>query len=99
MERPEGPLDGQSLLPAIRGEQSEPRQSAFASDGGDLRAVRTTDFYLVQNSAENAGEPARRLFAKPEDAWEVNDLAAQSPQVVDELASECAEFFGDRATS
>jgi arylsulfatase A-like enzyme len=107
VERPEGPLDGQSLLPAIRGEDSEPRRAAFASDGGDLRAVRTTDFYLVQNSAgdpvnnsaENSGEPARRLFAKPEDAWEVNDLAAQSPQVVDELAAECAEFFGERATS
>ena len=99
VERPEGPLDGQSLLPAIRGEESVPRRSAFGSDGGDLRAVRTADFYLVQNSADNAGEPARRLFAKPEDAWEVNDVAAQSPQVVDELASECAEFFGARATS
>jgi hypothetical protein len=36
----------------------------------------------------------RHLFAKPEDAWEVNDLAAQRPQIVDELAAEGDHFFG-----
>ncbi len=56
--------------------------------------MRTVDHYLVQQSEPADEEPVRHLFAKPEDAWEVNDLAAQRPQVVDELAAEGDRFFG-----
>ncbi len=87
------PVDGQSLLPAIRAEPLEPRQFAFAADSRGITAVRTPDHYLVQKSEEERSEPARRLFAKPEDAWEVNDLAAQHPQLVEELSGECERFF------
>jgi len=89
-------LDGHSLLPDIRGEQAEPRRLAFAADGANLTTVRTVDHYFVQKSAEEGGEPARRLFAKPEDVWEVNDLASQMPDLADELAGECERFFGER---
>jgi arylsulfatase A-like enzyme len=99
LRRPDSGLDGHSLLPDIRGDQSQPRRLAFATDGRVLTTVRTPDHYFVQKclekTAEHDGEPARRLFAKPEDAWEVSDVAAQNPQVVEELAAACARFFGE----
>jgi arylsulfatase A-like enzyme len=99
LQRPDSGLDGHSLLPDIRGDQWQPRRLAFATDGHALMTVRTPDHYFVQRSAptpaEHDSEPARRLFSKPEDAWEVSDVAAQSPQVVEELAAECDRFFGE----
>jgi arylsulfatase A-like enzyme len=94
LERPESPLEGHSLLPAVRDGRALPRQQAFAADQRGLTTVRTADHYLVQQSDPASEEPVRHLFAKPEDAWEVNDLAAQRPQVVDELAAEGDRFFG-----
>ena len=96
VEGPATALEGQSLLPAIRGQQSEPRRLAFGADGQSIQTVRSADHYFVQKSAEQGSEPARRLFAKPEDAWEVNDLAEQMPQLVEELAGESERFFGGR---
>jgi arylsulfatase A-like enzyme len=98
IEGPATALEGQSLLPAIRGQQSEPRRLAFGADGQSIQTVRTADHYFVQKSAEQGSEPARRLFAKPEDAWEVNDLAGQLPQLVEELAGESERFFGGGQT-
>ena len=99
VEGPATALEGQSLLPAIRGDQeTESRRTAFAADGQTIQTVRSHDHYFVQRSAEQGSEPARRLFAKPEDAWDVNDLAAQTPSVVEELAGECERFFGERQT-
>jgi arylsulfatase A-like enzyme len=94
LERP-GTLEGETLLPTIRGEGAESSRLAYAADGRGLTAVRTADHYLVQRSAEPGAEAIPRLFAKPEDAWEVNELAAQSPHVVEELAGAGARFFGD----
>jgi arylsulfatase A-like enzyme len=96
LELPQSAFDGQTLWPTIRGQQAEPRRLAFAADERSITSVRTPDYYLVQSSAEEGSEPARRLFAKPEDAWEVNDLATQLPGVVDELAGDCDRFFGER---
>ena len=97
VEGPATALEGQSLLPAIRGDQEpELRRTAFAADGQTIQTVRSHGHYFVQKSAEQGSEPARRLFAKPEDAWDVNDRAAQMPSVVEELAGECERFFGER---
>jgi arylsulfatase A-like enzyme len=94
LERPETLLEGHSLLSAVRDGRADPRQQAFAADQRGLTTVRSADHYLVQQSEPASEEPVRHLFAKPEDAWEVNDLAAQRPQIVDELAAEGDHFFG-----
>ncbi len=97
LKRPDTLLEGHSLLPAVRDGRAHPRQQAFAADQRGLTTVRSADHYLVQQSdpANPANdEPVRHLFAKPEDAWEVNDLAAQRPHIVDELAAEGDRFFG-----
>jgi arylsulfatase A-like enzyme len=88
-------LDGKSLLPLIRGEQVAPRPSAVVVAGPNLSGIRTSDFYLVSRRGNGAEGVERRLFAKPDDIWEVNDLASQSPEVVDQLARELSETLGD----
>jgi arylsulfatase A-like enzyme len=82
-------LDGASLLPTLRGEKSEPRSRVLIA--GDGRAgIRTSDYYLVRRQADDASS---RLFAKPEDIWETNDLAQQSPDMVDQLSGQLAQLL------
>jgi arylsulfatase A-like enzyme len=88
-------LDGRSLLPLLNGEQVEPRPSATMTAGPQLSGIRTSDFYLVSRQENGAHEVERRLFAKPEDIWEVNDVAAQTPEIVEQLARDLAESLGD----
>jgi arylsulfatase A-like enzyme len=88
-------LDGKSLLPLIRGEQVGPRPSAIVVAGPKLSGIRTSDFYLVSHQGEDTHDVERRLFAKPDDIWDVNDIAAQSPEVVDQLARQLSETLHD----
>ncbi len=97
-------LDGKSLLPVIRGEKEEPRSRALIADGPRLAGIRTSEYYLVTQQGGDAdggekGGDRRRLFAKPEDIWETNDIASQSPDVVDQLADQLAELFADEERS
>jgi hypothetical protein len=60
----------------------------IAGDG--VAGLRTSDYYLVSRQDESE---TRRLFAKPEDIWETNDLAQQSPDMVDQLAGQLAQLL------
>jgi arylsulfatase A-like enzyme len=84
-------LDGQSLLPLARGETASQRPSAIMVASPKLTGIRTDDFYLVSRQIDGEHDIERRLFAKPDDIWEVNDIAAQDPGVVDQLARQLAE--------
>lgn len=50
-------------------------------------ALRTQAWYLRQSSGETPGEPTQttRLFAKPDDRWEVNDVADRCPEAAEAL--------------
>jgi hypothetical protein len=63
--------------------------------GPKLSGIRTTDFYLVSHQVTGVHDVERRLFAKPDDIWEVNDIAAQAPEVVDQLARELSQTLRD----
>jgi arylsulfatase A-like enzyme len=82
-------LDGTSLLPTVRGEKSEQRPRLLIA-GDELAGIRTSDYYLVSRQAD--GETPR-LFAKPEDIWETNNLAAQSPEMVDQLSGQLDQLL------
>ena len=82
-------LDGTSLLPSVRNEKNEPRLSVLIAGDG-VAGLRTSDYYLVSRQDESE---TRRLFAKPEDIWETNDLAQQSPDMVDQLAGQLAQLL------
>ena len=55
----------------------------MAGDGG--RAIRTPAWFL------RTGEQPE-LFAKPDDRWEVNDVASLCPEVVECLQDALAQF-------
>ena len=83
-------IAGRSLLPLARGEVETVRP--FACSGLELNgtaewSVRTREWALLLPAAQPDGDPPRapRLYEKPDDRWEVNDLARQRPEVVEEL--------------
>ncbi len=70
---------GVSVLPTIC--QGEPVKREFVcSTAGEEVAIRTPAWHL-----RRSGEQFN-LFAKPDDRWEVNDVADRCPQEVEELA-------------
>ncbi|HWB13920.1 MAG TPA: sulfatase-like hydrolase/transferase [Pirellulales bacterium] len=85
-----------SLLPAIRGDLAWYRDRiCLASEGGE-RAFRTPAWYLRLPAPRSTVDesPAPELYTKPDDRWEVNDVAPRCPEIVaamraahDELAS------------
>jgi arylsulfatase A-like enzyme len=72
-----------SLLPVIRDDVVSLRDSlCLCGDGGE-RAFRTPAWYLRRPPLQpDAGESTAELFAKPDDRWEVNDVAARCPEIV-----------------
>ncbi len=83
-----------SLLPLLRNETCSCRSELFFQDSEGHAAVRTEQFLLVQPDAVaqltielSADEATDWLFLKPEDVWEVNDVADQSPDKVATLGA------------
>ncbi len=74
----------QSLMPIVRQEAEVLRDRLGIASGAE-RAIRTPAWYL------RAGhEP--ELFAKPDDRWEVNDVASRCPEVVQGLQDTLRQY-------
>lgn len=78
-------LSRMSLLPLTAGTAPSWRQAA-RSARGEERALRTADWAFL-SGIPAAGVPPR-LYRKPDDVWEVNDLAPRHPDECDRLAAE-----------
>ena len=80
---------GRSLWPLIRGETSEVRQyamSALPRDEGMAWALRTREWAFILPIEAPADEPRRpRLYVKPEDRWEVNDVCQHHLELAEEF--------------
>jgi len=73
-----------SLLPLTVGTAAGWRESVKSATGAE-RAIRTAEWaFLAPNPS--ADRPAR-LYRKPDDIWEVNDLAPRHPDECDRLAA------------
>ncbi len=83
---PEAPLAGRSLVPLMRGEPLEPR-GALAELR--LKPEFPADAYVLERwklVAERGGDaPIFRLYDRQADPNEQTDLAAQNPEVVEDL--------------
>lgn len=84
---------GASLLPLVRGERDAVRDRACIVAGRE-RGLRTAGWYLRwrqppedDSSAAAAADSSVdcQLFAKPDDRWEVNDVADRLPYLVEPL--------------
>ena len=78
---------GKSLLPLIQGEPVKLRDYACSGLNDAEYGIRTHGWHLILPMGSDSGEEPRdrQLYLKPEDRWEVNDQAAQCPDVADRL--------------
>jgi arylsulfatase A-like enzyme len=88
VERPEW-VHGHSLLDMARGEGGRVRTyacSRLRRAGEEEWSIRTPDYHLTVPVADRPGSPRPpRLFLKPEDRWDVQDVASLHPAVADHL--------------
>jgi arylsulfatase A-like enzyme len=78
------PRSAPSLVPLLTGTTTGARDLCrISTDSGSYieRALRTADWAYL---AEAGGQPAR-LYRKPDDIWEVNDLSLRYPDDCDQL--------------
>jgi arylsulfatase A-like enzyme len=85
--------EGQSLLAPAKRPASGERDYICLGDGTSNCAIRTRERYLVQErTADNRPDVSPRLFVKPDDIWEINEVSAQSPAEVEALTATLEEF-------
>jgi len=82
---PDESLGGKSLLSLIRGEPVLIREYLIAGLAEVEFSLRTQNWKLILPCGEALVERPRQLYEKPEDRWEVNDLATLKPDIADHL--------------
>ena len=82
-DRPRSP-SGASLMPLVRNEVAMLRDRLLVGHA-DQRAIRTPAWFL-RRAAE------RELFFKPDDFWEVNNVAQRCQEVVECLEDAMSQF-------
>lgn len=94
------PEAGRSLLQEAISEQAS-RPEVFCGDDDYQFAIRNADWNCLLRSAPTASKSAAingpsgdqfQLFSKPEDIWDVTDLATQFPEICDEFAAKLSAF-------
>ena len=83
---PDDRAHGHDLLPVIRGELAKVRDYACMGMDVEEFAIRTHLWHLTVPVEVDPDEPrAPELYRKPEDRWDQNDVAAEHPDVTDQL--------------
>lgn len=82
------PSRGSSVLPLVHAEPSaQQRDRLLISDEVYTQAIRTSRWYLIREAGENETSPKLRLFVKPDDRWEMNEVSNRAPEVAANLAA------------
>ena len=87
------PLPGRSLLSLLDVEEPPPWRDRLAVTLEDQQLLRTASWQI-----RCSGDDTVELFAKPEDLWELNDVAdrcVSEVALLRDLLAECVEGFGD----
>jgi arylsulfatase A-like enzyme len=79
---------GQSLLPLVSGASAAVRDRATIIAAPDERAIVTPAWYMRQSGVSARCE----LFVKPDDRFEVNEVASRCPECVEQLQEAFAQF-------
>ncbi|MGI9427427.1 MAG: sulfatase-like hydrolase/transferase [Bythopirellula sp.] len=86
-----GRSDGISCVPALSGTVGDDRRVAVSANAQGERVVRTPAWMLRKQSSDQGAEVAK-LFTKPDDRWESNDVAELCPQIVEQLTTLLADY-------
>lgn len=74
------------LSPLVREEVETWRQAICLTNEHGERAIRTPAWYLRQLPADELSpQPRVELYRKPDDRWEVNEVATRCPEVAESL--------------
>ncbi len=81
---------GNNLMRIVRGETDVFRDRAVVVGSRGQRGIRTRAWYLRTpaddaNATDTLASTEVELFAKPDDRWEINNVASRCPQVVELL--------------
>jgi arylsulfatase A-like enzyme len=91
---PQSTTWGRSVLPLIDGAMEALRDRALVV-GEQETLLRTNAWSLrIRNPAEGGEHeerPADQLYVKPDDLWEVNDVADRCPEIVEQLRQVATE--------
>ena len=79
-----------NLLPLLRTPETFLRDRVCVAGLGGEKAIGTPAWYLANPSQSGLQQPA--LFAKPDDRWEVNNVADRCPEVVECLQDALLQF-------
>ncbi|MEM9987853.1 MAG: sulfatase/phosphatase domain-containing protein, partial [Bacteroidota bacterium] len=85
------PLEGQSLAPLLKGSRFEPHQY-LVWEHQSYQAVRKGPWKVVKKIED----PVWKLFDLEKDRTETQDLAAQHPEVVSDLAAYWEQWAKDK---
>lgn len=91
--------DGLSVLALRSRECSAHRHVVFVRDDEGQQVVRTPAWMLRQKLAEGSSSPITQLYTKPDDRWEINDVASRCPLVMDGMQAVLAEYQRRLASS
>lgn len=85
---------GRSLLPLVREEALSIRDRILLAAPSGEFALRTPAWYLRLPAARDdaAEPPPAELYGKPDDRWEVNDVAGRCPDMVASLQAACDDL-------
>ena len=78
-----------SLLPLARGENLPPRELAVAT-GTAQRVVRSPAWLLHEAVVDD--EIYRKLYTKPDDRWEANEVTSRCGDIAEQLAAAADQF-------
>jgi arylsulfatase A-like enzyme len=84
-----GPIwDGLSLLPLARLGTTRWRDELVAANVSGQLAIRNSEWCLRREPAQSSAEEVgAALFVRPDDRYEVNDIASLCPEVVERLSA------------
>ena len=77
--------EAESLIPTIAGETTLSRDRLTVAGTGGHKAIRTPAWYLYDC-------PHPELYGKPDDRWEVNNVADRYPELVESLREALRQF-------
>ena len=95
------PTEGRSLLPILRNEELSSREYICLGAEDGSCGILTPEWYFIRTEQEIEGfhEMKSCLFAKPDDVWDIHNLAEQSPEDAAVLSATLDAFLDESRSS
>jgi arylsulfatase A-like enzyme len=89
------PTEGRSLLSILRNEEQSPREYICLGAEDGSCGILTPELYFIRTEQEIEGfkEMKACLFVKPDDVWDIHNLAEQAPEDVAVLSATLDAFL------